>query len=44
LTLTVEHTKLPNSVANKAGRVANYCKGKGKNAHLKFSLCGGIDM
>ena len=35
LTLTVEHTNLPNSVANRAGRVANYGKGKGK---CKFKI------
>jgi len=40
LTLTVEHKNLPNSVANKAGRVAKYGKGKGK---CKFKI-GGIDM
>jgi len=35
LTLPVKHTNLPNSVANKAGRVANYGKGKGKR---KFKI------
>ena len=37
LTLTAEHTNLPNSVANKAGRVANCGKGKGKSK-CKFKI------
>jgi hypothetical protein len=35
LTLPVENTNLPNSVANKTGRVANCGKGKGK---CKFKI------
>jgi hypothetical protein len=38
--MTVEHTNLPNSVANIAGSVSNYGKGKGKCKFKVLAMCG----